>query len=278
MFRSLDCRLAYSISGLYFIPSNMKKWTIAIGVVLATGIAAFLSSEPGTEKDPTIPTSSGRSFAVIELFTSQGCSSCPAADQLLNSVIEEAAAKGEPIFGLSFHVSYWDYLGWKDPYASSKYNVRQGNYVNKLKAGNAYTPQMVVNGKAEFVGSSRKEADDAIKTALSEPSGYSLKASAAENGGELTAKYALDKAPDQTLINFALVKKEVENHVARGENKGRTLTHKNVVVAFQTVAAEAAGEVSLLLPKEFEAEDSSVIIYLQNKNDLAIIAACQVIL
>ncbi|MEQ8809358.1 MAG: DUF1223 domain-containing protein [Imperialibacter sp.] len=256
----------------------MKKWTIAAGVVLATGLAAFLSPKPFIEKMALISEPNDRAFAVIELFTSQGCSSCPAADQLLNSIIEQAAINGDPVFGLSFHVSYWDYLGWKDPYASSTYNVRQGNYVNQLKAGNAYTPQMVVNGKTEFVGSSRKEADEAIKTALSEPASYSLKASAAENGGELTVKYALGKAPDQTLINFALVKKEAENQVPRGENKGRTLTHKNVVVAFQTVAAEAAGEVSLLLPKEFEAEDSSVIIYLQNKNDLAIIAACQVIL
>jgi hypothetical protein len=178
---------------------------------------------------------------------------------------------------LSFHVSYWDYLGWKDPYASSAYNVRQGNYVNQLKAGNAYTPQMVVNGKVEFVGSSRKEADSAIKTALAKPAGYSLKVSVVDNGGELLIKYALDKAPNKALINIALVKKEVENDVPRGENKGRTLTHKNVVVEFQTVAAEAAGEVSLSLPSGFELEDSSVIIYLQNKNDLAIIAACQVI-
>lgn len=256
----------------------MKKWAIAIGVVLAVGLTAFLSSKPFVEKDTPLFTSGSGGFAVIELFTSQGCSSCPAADQLLNSIIEEASAKGEPVFGLSFHVSYWDYLGWKDPYASSKYNVRQGNYVNKLKAGNAYTPQMVVNGKVEFVGSSRKEADCAIKTALSEPASYSLKASVVDNGEELLVKYALDRAPNQTLINFALVKKEAENQVPRGENKGRTLTHKNVVVEFHAVAAQAAGEVSLSLPKEFDTEDSSVIIYLQNKNDLAVIAACQVIL
>ncbi|WP_339784723.1 DUF1223 domain-containing protein [uncultured Imperialibacter sp.] len=197
----------------------MKKWTIAIGVVLATGIAAFLTSKPFVEKESLISTSSSGTFAVLELFTSQGCSSCPAADQLLNSIIEEAAARGEPVFGLSFHVSYWDYLGWKDPYASSAYNVRQGNYVNQLKAGNAYTPQMVVNGKVEFVGSSRKEADSAIKTALAKPGGYSLKVSVVENGGELLVKYALDKVPNQALINIALVKNEVENHVARERTK-----------------------------------------------------------
>lgn len=119
----------------------MKKLAIAIGVVLAVGLTAFLSSKPFVEKDTPLFTSGSGGFAVIELFTSQGCSSCPAADQLLNSIIEAAISNGDPVFGLSFHVSYWDYLGWKDPYASSKYNVRQGNYVNKLKAGNAYTPK-----------------------------------------------------------------------------------------------------------------------------------------
>ena len=267
---------ACEASALYLY--SMKKWTVAIGVVLATGLAAFLSPKPFIEKKALISTPNDGAFALIELFTSQGCSSCPAADHLLNSIIEQAAINGDPVFGLSFHVSYWDYLGWKDPYASSAYNVRQGNYVNQLKAGNAYTPQMVVNGKVEFVGSSRKEADSAIKTALAKPGGYSLKVSVVENGGELLEKYALDKAPNQALINIALVKNEVENHVARGENKGRTLTHKNVVAEFQTVAAEAAGEVSFSLPNGLEPEDSSIIAYLQNKNDLAIIAACQVIL
>jgi len=198
---------ACEASALYLY--SMKKWTIATGVALATGLAAFLSPKPFVEKETPISTSYDGAFALIELFTSQGCSSCPAADHLLNSIIEQAAINGDPVFGLSFHVSYWDYLGWKDPYASSAYNVRQGNYVNQLKAGNAYTPQMVVNGKVEFVGSSRKEADSAIKTALAKLVGYSLKVSVVNNVGELLIKYTLDKAPNQALINIALVKKEV---------------------------------------------------------------------
>jgi hypothetical protein len=258
--------------------STMKKWLFVGAIVLITGLGVAATGLLGADVQPDPGPAGSGGFAVVELFTSQGCSSCPAADRLLNAIIEEANQTGQPVFGLSFHVSYWDYLGWKDPYASTSYNVRQGNYVTKLKAGNAYTPQMVVNGKTEFVGSSPKESEAAIKAALVLASSFNLQAQSTITNSQLKTIYQLDNMPGLAVVNVALVRKEVQNHVPRGENRGRTLTHKNVVTRFITADAKRSGEVTFDLPDDFDKDENVVVVYLQNKNDLAITAACQVTL
>ena len=90
--------------------------------------------------------------AVIELFTSQGCSSCPSADQLLSQTINEAKKDGRKIFALSFHVDYWNRLGWADPFSTNEYSQRQRAYAAQLNDNSVYTPQMIVNGSRQFVG------------------------------------------------------------------------------------------------------------------------------
>src|SRR5258706_7835451 len=104
---------------------------------------------------------------VIELFTSQGCSSCPAADKNLAEIIEDAEKNGQPVYGLSFHVDYWNYIGWKDPYSNPGYTARQHQYAQKLNSESVYTPQMIVNGEIEFVGSNKKASSEAVASALS---------------------------------------------------------------------------------------------------------------
>jgi hypothetical protein len=103
---------------------------------------------------------------VVELFTSQGCSSCPAADKNLADLIEKAEAKGQLIIGLSFHVDYWNYIGWKDPYSKSDFTERQRKYASHLNSESVYTPQMIVNGEKEFVGSDKSSATTQITKAL----------------------------------------------------------------------------------------------------------------
>ena len=95
-------------------------------------------------------------FVVVELFTSEGCSSCPPADELLSEIVD-GRYENTDVIGLSFHVDYWDYIGWKDPYASRDFTNRQRIYAEKLRSHQLYTPQMVVNGKHEFVGSNRQQ-------------------------------------------------------------------------------------------------------------------------
>lgn len=104
--------------------------------------------------------------AVIELFTSQGCSSCPPADVLLSKTITDAKENGKKIFAISFHVDYWNRLGWTDPFSDKKYSDRQSAYADQLNPGQVYTPQMVVNGEKEFVGSDQKALNDALQHSL----------------------------------------------------------------------------------------------------------------
>src|SRR5579872_5297720 len=121
--------------------SGMKIMILLLFVIISS--AAFSQNNP----------------VVIELFTSQGCSSCPAADKNLAELIEEAEKKGLPVYGLSFHVDYWNYIGWKDPYSRSEYTARQREYSSFLNSETVYTPQMIVNGEVEFVGSDKKAAE-----------------------------------------------------------------------------------------------------------------------
>ena len=95
-------------------------------------------------------------IVVVELFTSEGCSSCPPADKLLSRIVDDANDHVE-VLALSFHVDYWDYIGWKDPYAKSTFTQRQRAYARKFYSSQIYTPQMVVNGKHEFVGSDQRK-------------------------------------------------------------------------------------------------------------------------
>src|SRR5437899_2881738 len=99
---------------------------------------------------------------VVELFTSQGCSSCPAADKNLAEIIEKAEANGQQVIGLSFHVDYWNYIGWKDPYSKAEFTERQRKYALRMNSENIYTPQMIVNGESEFVGSDKNTSTKEI--------------------------------------------------------------------------------------------------------------------
>lgn len=247
-----------------------------MGVVVATGRGAMLVSEPAPEYHHTKPVASAGAFAVVELFTSQGCSSCPAADRLLNDIIEEAKDNDSPVYGLSFHVSYWNYLGWKDPYSRSEFNVRQGQYMKALNTGTAYTPQMVVNGQTEFVGSSTAQAHRAIEAALSQEATFSVEVSAMEEGRQIVVSYRLDKPVVNSLINVALVQEEAKNYVDRGENSGRTLRHRNVVVDFKALPADTAGRVDVSHPEEAKRTDLAVVVFLQDKSNLRIVGASRV--
>src|ERR1700744_6104626 len=121
---------------------------IATALLVAAGVfiaGAFINKR----KVPV--TDAGKGFAVIELFTSEGCSSCPPADALVARVQKESNDK--PVYILAFHVDYWNRLGWKDVFSSAEYSERQNQYARWLKLSSVYTPQIVVNGRTEFVGS-----------------------------------------------------------------------------------------------------------------------------
>ena len=136
----------------------------------------------------------GKGFAVIELFTSEGCSSCPPADALVARVQKESA--NEPVYILAFHVDYWNRLGWKDVFSSSEYSDRQNQYAMWLKLSSVYTPQAIVNGRTEFVGSEEGTLRNAIKTGLCKEAAKT----------ELTLSNIKTDANDKASVQYVILK------------------------------------------------------------------------
>ncbi len=170
------------------------------------------------------------------------------------------------MYGLSFHVDYWNYIGWKDPYSSKEFTARQRKYGEEMNLRSIYTPQMIVNGKDEFVGSSKDESEKIVTNANKQKPSYQIAIKDFQvTNGLLHIRYSLDKEPNGEVINMAIVEKEVENYVPRGENSGRKLHHDNVVRSFTTKPLEREQEFELKIPS-IEMKDASVILYIQDSN------------
>jgi hypothetical protein len=186
----------------------------------------------------------GTGVAVVELFTSEGCSSCPPAD----GVLSELAAAGEArVIPLSFHVDYWDSLGWPDPFATAESTARQEEYARRAGARGLYTPQMVVGGRSVFVGSERSRALLAVHEELERPARARLVVTARRENDNVTFGYAVEGTAPGDRLTVALVLDEAEVKVPRGENAGKKLRHARVVRAFADtdVGHRATGDVSL---------------------------------
>jgi hypothetical protein len=170
-------------------------------------------------------------FAVAELFTSEGCSSCPPADEALADIAEQAERSGRRVYTLELHVDYWDDLGWVDPFSSAAHSERQKAYARRLGLSEIYTPELVVNGREELVGSRRGAADAAIERALSMPVAMHLEASVRRGDarGEIRVSYAVRGCPGTCELTVALVQDRAETTVLRGENAHQTLRHRHVV-------------------------------------------------
>jgi|SRR5579871_6098877 len=172
---------------------------------------------------------SARVPVLLEPFTSEGCSSCPPADRLLEILDEKQPMAGADLIVLSEHVDYWDRLGWKDPFSSSQYTARQQDYTNRYNFDGVYTPQLVVDGRYGFVGSDGREASAAIQKAIRERKIAIAVSNVARNGSQVTARIELTADENfkaaRGILYVALADNRQESHVARGENGGRTLAH-----------------------------------------------------
>ncbi len=166
---------------------------------------------------------------VIELFTSEGCSSCPPADQLLAALDKQQPIAGAQLIVLSEHVDYWNTLGWTDPYSSHEFSERQQRYGEALRVSDVYTPQAVIDGRLEVVGSSSAKVQAAVRQALREKkTPLRLQATRDDSGihADLQAGEGLSRGAE---VYFAVAEDEVQSKVSAGENGGRMLAHTAVV-------------------------------------------------
>jgi hypothetical protein len=217
-----------------------------------------------------------RAPAVVELFTSEGCSSCPPADDVLRDLVEGPPQGGGDVYVLEFHVDYWDELGWVDPFSAPWATDRQRQYAQMFGERGVYTPQMVVGGRDAFVGSDRAHARTAVERAWRRRPSVRISLRARPQADEIAVDYELSAAPSAaTVLNLAMVEPSATVRVAAGENGGRTLRHVNIVRSFETVplAGKRSGHAVLRRPSAWGASRADIIAYAQDGRSLAIDAA-----
>jgi len=208
-----------------------------------------------------------KGVAVVELFTSEGCSSCPPADKLLRKM----DAENKNVYVLSYHVDYWNRLGWKDPYSQAAFTARQQHYANRFALKSIYTPQVVVNGAEEFVGSDEPR----LRSSITERSTVDhLDLQVKRTGAAtLSISYTLSH-PEPVFLHLALVQPQATTVVKRGENGGRTLHHVNVVRDFKTTEPQGAtGSAEITIPADLQSTACDVILFAQQKKSDRITAA-----
>lgn len=240
----------------------MKKLLIVLPpMILLFFVLCSYKFYSNTGKPPVY--SSDKGFAVVELFTSEGCSSCPPADEAMAALAKEYPAN---VYVLEFHVDYWDKLGWKDAFSSADYTARQQQYAAVFNINSIYTPQAIVNGQVEFTGSDRKKLSSAIKDALNKNVNSGIDINARANGSkEITVSWSA-KTSGKAVLQLALVQLAASSNVQRGENKGLLLHHVNIVRDFKTVS-QSSGTIKMHLPGALAAKDCSLIAFVQNKPD-----------
>lgn len=247
------------------------KSNIITSLFLSLGISISAMASNANTNAPATDDAATKGFAVVELFTSEGCSSCPPADKLLAKIQEENA--GKPVYILAFHVDYWNHQGWRDVFSEREFTKRQYQYADWLKLETVYTPQAVVNGKHELIGSQEETLRRALNTELSAAASAQLNAEAQIEAGKLKLTYQATNAARGSVLQVALVQKVAHTMVKRGENAGRLLPHVQIVRRIQSFPAAASGNVTVNLPEGFNPTEWEVITFLQNTQTGAIIAA-----
>jgi hypothetical protein len=234
--------------------------------------------QPTGEKTPVI----------IELFTSEGCSSCPPADVLLMQLEEKQPIAGAQIIALSEHVDYWNRLGWADPYSSALFSQRQSEYSQAFGLRDIYTPQMVVDGKAEFVGSNAQRAREVITEALNTPKAkLSIALAFKAQAKEIPVTVSVESLPeirkgDTAEILLAIAESNLNSNVLRGENSGRKLEHTAVVRKLQNIGNIDSGKQNftatqnLFFDKGWNLDNLKVVAFVQERASRRILGAASV--
>src|SRR5579871_2279859 len=221
---------------------------------------------------------------IDELFTSEGCSSCPPADQLLSRMDRDQPIAGARVIALEEHVDYWNSLGWVDPFSSAQYRGRQNDYGRKFFDDNIYTPQMVVNGQVAFVGNDgNRAAQEIAKAEQAQTTILALKATPKPGEAdvvELSVQVTNNGKIRNSNVFLAVTESDLSTNVSRGENSGRLLRHGPVVRSFGVIGkldakGSNAGAITntLRLPREWKRENLRAVVFVQERESYKITGA-----
>ena len=251
------------------------------------GLAAAGAAASGPAPDDPAPASPAP--VIVELFTSQGCSSCPPADDLLRSLARNQPVPGATIIPLSQHVDYWDRLGWRDPFSSPRFTARQKSYASALDAASIYTPQMVVDGRVGLVGSRGVEVRAAIREARDRPR-VPVRIAVDSHPRSRVVEVTAEVGPDRLAVAaeaigawLAITESGLETDVRAGENRFRRLHHTGVVRHLErldTLAAQAATagrsvRARLRLHADWTRERLHAVVFLQERESMRIVGAAR---
>jgi len=219
-------------------------------------------------------------FAVVELFTSQGCNSCPGAEAVLRDLSAHARESGLRIFPIEWHVDYWDRLGWPDPFGAPEHSQRQRSYARALGQRGPYTPQIIINGTTIVRPAQRRQlVFDQAELALEKPAKAEVTLSADLAERALDVTFSVSGAPRRAAVMFIVVERGVGNHVPRGENRGKTLRHDEVVRAHHDLGRfgrETSGTTTLQIPEEVDPAMASLICIVHDPVSMEIVGAASV--
>jgi hypothetical protein len=241
---------------------------IASFVVLAGLLSITLRKNPLQKGD-----TQHNGFAVVELFTSEGCSSCPPADKLIANL--QVQDKNEPVYILSYHVDYWDRLGWKDRFSDAAFTERQQHYAELLHLNTIYTPQIVVNGRNEFVGSNKSALDKALSASLKDSAVQKLSIQENTSNGKININYETTASKNTDLV-INLVQKSAQSSVKAGENAGRELSHVQIVrkQIIQSLNG-TKGKIGFDIPNDFKPNECELICFVQDSNSGVVLCAAR---
>lgn len=216
----------------------------------------------------------GANPVLVELFTSEGCSDCPPADTLLARLQHDQPVTSANIIALEEHVDYWDHLGWRDRFSSPDITARQNRYTERLHLDDNYTPQMIVDGADQFVGSDSAHALRAITSAARVPKLTLRLSSVSFSGRRASGTVSLEASRASVDLYAALIQRTSSTNVLRGENGGHTLQHASTVLTLEKIGdASAPRSFSLSIPQATDPANLAVVAFAQEPGQGAILGA-----
>ncbi|HKQ93653.1 MAG TPA: DUF1223 domain-containing protein [Blastocatellia bacterium] len=260
--------------------------TLLCAVVFATFMMrrGTMTSTPALERADGV-----RSPVIVELFTSEGCSSCPPADAVLERLQQTQPVAGAEVIALSEHVDYWNYIGWSDPFSSAAFNSRQETYARALgQQDRIYTPQMIVDGQTEFNGSAMNKAFEAIAKAARSPKAdvriVIPETKTQKDNQEIRFNVSVKNVPpvdrgDVAEVVFALTEDKLSSNVTRGENSGRKLAHTAVVREMRALGhVDPAtktfdSEKTVAIADGWKRDDLRVVVFVQERANRRVLGA-----
>lgn len=241
--------------------------TLVLFAVLGLTLCALTAIAP-------LARAGDRPTVVAELFTSQGCSSCPPAEAFLNELADRP-----DVIALEFHVDYWDYIGWEDPFAKKSYTDRQKQYMRALHSRYVYTPQIVIDGGKHVVGSDQMKVELAIRDRQDEKRDQAMPGLTVSKTGANALTVSVTGDPQGRIYDVYLITfdKEHRTEIERGENRGMTLVNRNVVRDALLVRQWTGEPLTQEIPVEKFADAGGWVVLLQQAGHGPIVAAEQIL-